>query len=267
GKAIVKVKLRKKSDEDYKKQQEALKDDKQARLFLKVTCQGDDKKHKIAFVQQMMLITETRGYIDWDFIGKREGKGILNGYVPSKTTTEKIPKKDEKGEIIKVDGNIQFENVEKKIAIGRSGVTIATGFDIGQQNAYGIKKIFKSEPELISKYLPYVDKIKEDAISFLENNPLSITKEQAQKTDELIKEDQKNTVIRKYNSYDMPYKFESQPTGIQTVVMSVSFQYGAYSKHLTDMWKALQEDNVSDLIKFFESQTQYKNAEVKRLNS
>ncbi|MEN0051772.1 MAG: hypothetical protein AAF806_32200, partial [Bacteroidota bacterium] len=37
GKAIVKVKLRKKSDEDYKKQQKALKDDKQARLFLKVT--------------------------------------------------------------------------------------------------------------------------------------------------------------------------------------------------------------------------------------
>ncbi|MEM0942285.1 MAG: hypothetical protein AAGI25_21215, partial [Bacteroidota bacterium] len=51
GKAIVKVKLRKKSDEDYKKQQEALKDDKQARLFLKVTCQGDDKKHKKVFVK------------------------------------------------------------------------------------------------------------------------------------------------------------------------------------------------------------------------
>ncbi|MEM8939921.1 MAG: DUF5675 family protein, partial [Bacteroidota bacterium] len=49
--AIVKVKLRKKSDEDYKKQQEALKDDKQARLFLKVTCQGDDRKHKKVFVK------------------------------------------------------------------------------------------------------------------------------------------------------------------------------------------------------------------------
>ncbi|MEM6737908.1 MAG: hypothetical protein AAF620_17755, partial [Bacteroidota bacterium] len=51
GKAIVKVKLRKKSDEDYKKQQEALKDDKQAKLFLKVTCQGDDRKHKKLFVK------------------------------------------------------------------------------------------------------------------------------------------------------------------------------------------------------------------------
>ncbi|MEM6738321.1 MAG: DUF5675 family protein, partial [Bacteroidota bacterium] len=56
GKAIVKVKLRKKSDEDYKKQQEALKDDKQARLFLKVTCQGDDRKHKIAFGEHFKLI-------------------------------------------------------------------------------------------------------------------------------------------------------------------------------------------------------------------
>ncbi|MEM6735453.1 MAG: hypothetical protein AAF620_05220, partial [Bacteroidota bacterium] len=51
GKAIVKVKLRKKSDEDYKKQQEALKDDKQARLFLKVTCRGDDRKHKKVFLK------------------------------------------------------------------------------------------------------------------------------------------------------------------------------------------------------------------------
>ncbi|MEM6738329.1 MAG: DUF5675 family protein, partial [Bacteroidota bacterium] len=51
GKAIVKVKLRKKSDEDYKKQRETLKDDKQAMLFLKVTCQGDDKKHKKVFLK------------------------------------------------------------------------------------------------------------------------------------------------------------------------------------------------------------------------
>ncbi|MEM8940243.1 MAG: glycoside hydrolase family 19 protein, partial [Bacteroidota bacterium] len=62
GKAIVKVKLRKKSDEDYKKQQEALKDDKQARLFLKVTCQGDDRKHKIAFINHLKLMLGGKCY-------------------------------------------------------------------------------------------------------------------------------------------------------------------------------------------------------------
>ncbi|MEM8939810.1 MAG: hypothetical protein AAGC64_10735, partial [Bacteroidota bacterium] len=58
GKAIVKVKLRKKSDEDYKKQQEALKDDKQARLFLKVTCQGDDRKHQKVFLEGEAFVVE-----------------------------------------------------------------------------------------------------------------------------------------------------------------------------------------------------------------
>ncbi|MEM6738422.1 MAG: hypothetical protein AAF620_20385, partial [Bacteroidota bacterium] len=65
GKAIVKVKLRKKSDEDYKKQQEALKDDKQARLFLKVTCQGDDKKHKKVFLEDEGFVIEHVNSLVW----------------------------------------------------------------------------------------------------------------------------------------------------------------------------------------------------------
>lgn len=50
GKAIAKVKLRPKSDEDYKKLKEKFKDDKVAKLFLKVTCQGDDKNHEKEFL-------------------------------------------------------------------------------------------------------------------------------------------------------------------------------------------------------------------------
>ncbi|USD26887.1 hypothetical protein [Flagellimonas marinaquae] len=50
GKAIVKVKLRPKSDEDYKKLKEKFKDDKVTKLFLKVTCQGDDKNHENEFL-------------------------------------------------------------------------------------------------------------------------------------------------------------------------------------------------------------------------
>ncbi|MEN0051770.1 MAG: hypothetical protein AAF806_32190, partial [Bacteroidota bacterium] len=81
GKAIVKVKLRKKSDEDYKKQQEALKDDKQARLFLKVTCQGDDKKHKIAFVEHFKLICDPHKWANSEFgklIGKYKSRNNYN---------------------------------------------------------------------------------------------------------------------------------------------------------------------------------------------
>jgi len=42
--------LRKKSDEDFKKQKEKFKDDKVAKLYLKVECQGIDTKHKKEFL-------------------------------------------------------------------------------------------------------------------------------------------------------------------------------------------------------------------------
>ncbi|MCD8440809.1 hypothetical protein [Tenacibaculum finnmarkense] len=44
GQAKVKIKLRKKSDADYKKQKDKFKDDKIAKLFLKVTCKVDAKR-------------------------------------------------------------------------------------------------------------------------------------------------------------------------------------------------------------------------------
>lgn len=50
GKAKVKIKLRKKSDEDFKKQKEKFKDDKIAKLFLKVECQGTGTKNKKEFL-------------------------------------------------------------------------------------------------------------------------------------------------------------------------------------------------------------------------
>ncbi len=50
GIAKVKIKLRKKSDEDYKKQKDKFKDDKIAKLFLKVKCKGEDDEHKIKFL-------------------------------------------------------------------------------------------------------------------------------------------------------------------------------------------------------------------------
>ncbi len=51
GQAKVKIKLRKKSEAEFKKQKEEFKDDKVAKLYLKVTSKGEDKRHELVFLE------------------------------------------------------------------------------------------------------------------------------------------------------------------------------------------------------------------------
>src|SRR6056300_1160432 len=60
--------------------------------------------------------------IDWDFIGVKEGKRILSGYVP-KTKNMK------------------------------SGVTIATGFDLGQRNLSDLAGLPQDIIDILTPYL------------------------------------------------------------------------------------------------------------------
>ncbi len=89
--------------------------------------------------------------IDFGFIGKLEGKGKLDGYVP-----------DAEG--------------------SKSGVTIATGIDIGQMNAQSLAA-FPITEVLRDKLRPYLGKIKQDAVQALAQQPLRITEEEAEELD------------------------------------------------------------------------------------
>ena len=85
------------------------------------------------------------GDVDWDFISSLEGTK-LKGYIP-----------EEKGK-----------------PIDQSGVTIGSGFDLGQQNEEGLRKIGISE-ELIKKFKPYLGKKGLEAQQILTNIPLQIS--------------------------------------------------------------------------------------------
>ncbi|USD26889.1 hypothetical protein [Flagellimonas marinaquae] len=91
GKAIVKVKLRPKSDEDYKKLKEKFKDDKVAKLFLKVTCQGDDKNHENEFLTSGELEVKKSKRAPWMEYAEEEFKtykGINENKSPLKERIE-----------------------------------------------------------------------------------------------------------------------------------------------------------------------------------
>ena len=73
----------------------------------------------------------------FDFIKQNEGKAISKGYIPKNT-----------------DGSV----------MGQSGVTIASGFDLGQQDITSISGLPK---DLQDKLIPYLGAKKDKALSKL----------------------------------------------------------------------------------------------------
>lgn len=94
--------------------------------------------------------------VDWNFVEGREGARRLDGYMPT-----------ENG---KPDGKV----------VGNSGVTIASGFDLGQHSPADLKAMGLYQG-LIDRLTPYMKPglRKETAQKFLERNPLAISDEEA----------------------------------------------------------------------------------------
>ena len=146
---------------------------------------------------------ENKG-VDYKFIAKHEGTQQLTGYVPTNK-----------------DGSV----------IGRSGVTIATGFDIGQHNSYDLNRIFGKDDtnkDLKELYTPYLDKRKQDALNILKEKPLKITQEQADRTDAAVYSQKLESVKKMYNDEGNDYNgdFDNLPNNAQTAIFSFAYQNG-----------------------------------------
>lgn len=134
--------------------------------------------------------------IDWIFIGTLEGQSVLTGYVPDAGGSD-------------------------------SGVTIATGVDLGQLTVEELAA-FNLPTPLWVRLLPYVGLRGAAAVNFLGLNPLTITREQS----DLLDAADRQPVIGALRAYwsravraGAPL-FDALPDAPQTVVASVAFQYG-----------------------------------------
>ena len=161
--------------------------------------------------------------IDWDFINKKEGGSKLNGYVP-----------DPKG--------------------SKSGVTIATGFDLG---ARGPKDLKGLSPDLQAKLAPYLGLQKQDAVSMLGQRPLKITAAEAKEIDAMSKGGAVKKLRAEWNKRAKELggnakMFGELSSSQQTVAASVAFQYGSLSK-TPDFRKAMQTGNWSQAVKELEN--------------
>jgi hypothetical protein len=179
--------------------------------------------------------------IDYDFISKLEGGRQTTGYVPVANTSQ-------------------------------SGVTIATGFDLGQKNENDLN-VLNLPQNLIDKLKPYLGKKKTEAEKFLKTYPLIIEDSYAQIIDKAFKKNHTQELNIKYSASRYNKKkiaFFSLLSEAQTVIASVSFQYGVNLNIRTpNFWKAVSSQNwmlaIHELRNFGDAYSTRRKKEAKLL--
>ena len=161
--------------------------------------------------------------IDYKFLSDLEGGCKTTGYVPA-------------------------------AAVSKSGVTIATGFDLGQRDENDLK-LLKLDSLLATTLKPYLGAKGVSAQALLKKSPLVITLAQAQTIDKAVKTAHVTQLKLKYDTAaGNKKKFINLPFQAQTVITSVSFQYGVGLNIRTPkFWKAVTSQDWSEAIKILKS--------------
>ena len=162
--------------------------------------------------------------IDWEFISAQEGGQRLTGYVPAAYSS-------------------------------RSGVTIATGIDLGQRSPQEIDRLPVSAA-VKAKLKPYARMRGVGALRYLRKRPLSLTKAEADALDRAVAGRLLRTLGRHYDAAaEKQRTFEELPYEAQTVIASVGMQYGPHLERATPrFWRLVTsqkwEQAVAELEDF-----------------
>ena len=156
--------------------------------------------------------------VDWSFIEELEGNR-LDGYIPK-------------------DGNV---------ILGNSGVTIASGLDLGQNSLAGLKELNLSK-DLTDKLSPYLELKGTEAQAKLDSIPLNITATEALEINSAVHGKALNDLVVKYDSAVGAGEFYKLPTEAQTVIASVGFQYGNLATSAPKFWAEATSKDWSGAI-------------------
>ncbi len=157
--------------------------------------------------------------IDFEFISELEGGRRTRGYVPAPS-------------------------------VSKSGVTIATGFDLGQRNEFDLRSL-RIGLLLSAKLKPHLGLKGADAQAALKEKPLVISWHEAEEIDKAVKAAHVLELQLKYNSApEIGKKFGELPPQAQTVITSISFQYGVRLDTRTPrFWKAVTSQDWLEAAK------------------
>lgn len=161
--------------------------------------------------------------IDYKFLSDLEGGNKTTGYVPA-------------------------------ASISNSGVTVAIGFDLGQRSESDLRAL-NLDVQLTNKLKPYLGIKGINAQTLLKKSPLTITLNQAEAINKAVKFSHISTLKSKYNSaLGNKKNFIGLPPQAQTVIASVSFQYGTgLSIRAPKFWKAVTSQDWLETIKILKN--------------
>tara|TARA_R100000329_G_scaffold7910_3_gene9365 strand:+ start:4423 stop:6957 length:2535 start_codon:yes stop_codon:yes gene_type:complete len=136
------------------------------------------------------------GNVDFDFVAQEEGFRT-DMYVP-----------------LDNEGNV----------FGSSGPTIGTGVDLGQMNENDLVKTGVSK-ELIEKLSPYLGMKKDEALKFVQENPLSLSEGEALEISKAVQAVKINRIANTFEEKTGKSFGDLNPR-VKTIVVSTGFQYG-----------------------------------------
>jgi hypothetical protein len=164
-------------------------------------------------------------------LARFEGSAIRRGYVPCK------------------GGNYTgVGDFSGKEPFGASGVTIGTGFDLGQQTAAELNALGLAEP-LYKKLLPYTGRQRQNALAALADKPLELTGEEVAELDGAVQDRYINETAVLFGRP----AFERAPRQAQAVAVSLHYQFGtparAASPSLGLSWNYLRSELYREAAK------------------
>ena len=143
-----------------------------------------------------------RKYIE-SVLARFEGKAIARGYIPCR------------------QGTYYGDGPERGEPLGASGVTVATGVDLGQQTMKGLAAMGISDSTL-AVLAPYIGLQKQAALKKLQRDPFILTSEQVEEIDRAVH----NRYIDQAASLFGREQFENAPKEVQAVSVSLHYQFG-----------------------------------------
>ena len=135
-----------------------------------------------------------------------------------------------------------------------SGVTIATGFDLGQQNQWDLRRIFGSgetNQDLKDLFSPYLGLQGREAYIFLQNNPLVLDDTQVGRVNTCVLPAYLFSISNYYNEHvDSDHNWDTLPDQAQTVIFSIGYQFGngGLSQELMNAISNGQYSRAADIV-------------------
>lgn len=180
---------------------------------------------------------------DMDYLTDKEGGLQVKGYVP----------------------------MDRGIPVGRSGVTIGVGVDLGRKTESSLLKDGVSQ-SLVTTLSEYTGLLGQQALEKIKQKPLTLSNIQAQELTHIYFEKISTSIEKRYNSAAGNAAFRTLPFNTRTAIIDMAFQYGdnlsasvpkSWSMMITGDWQGL----IIELNNFGDSYPSRRKSEAKLIES